>query len=266
MKFCPQCGAELNPESKFCMSCGASVAPSDTDPQHVPSSSPGQSGYKFKEPDFKQASEDFTAALTGKTNLIDRVKNILMKPKLEWPVIYSEQSNPMKILFGYVIILALIPTIAAIIGYGLVGHTVLGFNYRSWSTAFETGIIQFLSAIIGVFLTAWIVDLLAPSFESEKNFGRSFQLVAYSYTPGWIAGIILLVPSLSLIMTIAMVYSIYLLATGLPVLKHTPKDKVVGYVVITIICIIVISIAIATILATILGIFFVSRSGLGFGY
>ena len=266
MKFCPQCGAELNPESKFCVSCGASVAPTDPDPQQVNPSSPWQSGYKFKEPDFKEASEVFTAALTGKTNLTDRVKNILMKPKLEWPVIFAEQPNTIKILFGYVIILALIPTVAAIIGYGLVGHSVMGYTIRSWSMAFETGIIQFLSAVIGVFLTAWIVDLLAPSFESEKNFGRSFQLVVYSYTPGWIAGIILLVPSLALIMTIGMLYSIYLLFTGLPVLKHTPHDKVAGYVIITIICIFIISIIIATILAAILGIFFVSHTGMGFGY
>ena len=255
MKFCPQCGAELNPESKFCASCGASVVPSNPDPQQVPPSWPDQSTYKFKEPDFKQASNDFTAAISGKTNLADRVKNILRQPKLEWPVIFSEQPNMMKILFGYVIILALIPTIAALLGYGFIGNIIKGNTYYSWSTAIETGIIQFLSAIIGVFLTAWIVDALAPSFESEKNFGRSFQLVAYSYTPGWITGIILLFPSLSFVMTIAMLYSFYLLFTGLPVLKHTPQDKVAGYVIITIICIILISIIVAAVLAAFLGIF-----------
>lgn len=263
MKFCQKCGAELNPESKFCMSCGAGVPQSDADPQQMHASS-WQSGYKFKEPGFKQATEDFSAAITGKTNLIARVKNILIKPKSEWPVIFAEQPNTMKILFGYVIILALIPAIASILGYGLVGQTLMGYTFRSWPTAFQNGIIQFLSAIIAVFLTAWIVDLLAPSFDSEKNFGRSFQLVAYSYTPGWIAGIILLVPSLSLIMTLFMLYSIYLLVIGAPVLKHTPRDKVAGYVIITIICIILISIVVATILAAVMGIFFVSRSGMGF--
>ena len=266
MNYCPQCSTELKPDSRFCPSCGASVALSATDPQQVTHSSSAQAGYKFEQPDFKQASNDFTAALSGKTNLIERVKNILMNPKLEWPVVFAEQPNAMKILFGYVIILALIPTIAAIIGFGFIGQTVLGYTFRSWTMAFQTGIIQFLSAIIGVFLTAWIVDLLAPSFESEKNFGRSFQLVAYSYTPGWIAGIILLVPSLSMVMILVMLYSIYLLITGVPVLKHTPKDKVVGYVAVTIICIILFSIVIATILTAILGLFFTTHTGLGIGY
>lgn len=255
MNYCPQCHTELKPDSKFCTSCGSSIAPSASDPQQATHLSSSQSGYKFKEPDFKQASHDFTAALSGKTNLIDRVKNILMNPKLEWSVVFAEQPNTMKILFGYVIILALIPTIAAIIGYDLVGNIIKGNTLYSWPMAFQTGIIQFLSAIIGVFLTAWIVDLLASSFESEKNFGRSFQLVAYSYTPFWIVGIILLVPSLSIVMTLAMLYGFYLLFTGLPVLKHVPLNKVIGYAIITFICIIIISIIITTFLEAIFGMF-----------
>ena len=249
LNFCPQCGIALSPESKFCTSCGEFNPGS----KQMPPSWAFQSGNKIKEYNFREAWQVFTDALTGNTNLIDRVKNILIKPKLEWSVVFSEQPHTTKILFGYVIILALIPTIAAIIGYGLVGNIIMGNTFYSWPTAFETGIIQFLSAIIVVFLTAWIVDLLAPSFESEKNFGRSFQLVAYSFTPGWIAGIILLFPSLSIVMTLAMLYSIYLLLTGLPVLKHTPKDKVAGFVVITIICFIIITILIGTILAAIFG-------------
>lgn len=259
MNFCPQCGAELNPESKFCISCGASVYKSYPDPLTENPSSPGQSINQFKNPDFKQASVEFTAALKGKTNLIDRVKNILVNPSLEWQVILAEQPNTMKILSGYVIILALIPAIAAIIGYGFLGNIIYGNTFWSWSTAIEKGIIQFLLFIIVVFITAWIVDELAPSFESEKNFGRSFQLVAYSITPGLIAGIILLVPSLSRIMTVISLYGIYLLYTGLPVLKRTPREKVAGYAIITIICFIIISIVIANLLSIILGIFFVSH-------
>jgi len=264
MKFCPKCGAELNPESKFCAICGTSIAPSDPDPHQVPPTWPNPSTYKFKEPGFKQASQDFTEAISGKTNLIERVKKILLNPAMEWPVIFTEHPNTMKILFGYVIILALIPTIAAIIGYGFIGNIVMGSTFYSWPTAFETGIIQFLTAILGVFLTAWIVDALAPSFDSEKNFGRSFQLVAYSFTPGWLAGILLLVPSLSRITVLVMLYGIYLMYAGIPVLKHTPKDKVAGYLIITIISFIIISIIIATLLTIILGIFFVSRSGFGY--
>ena len=54
-------------------------------------------------------------------------------------------------------------------------------------------------------------------------------------------------------------YAIYLLITGIPVLKETPRDKVNGYVALTIIAMIVIGLLIGMVVAAILGIFFVSR-------
>ena len=60
-------------------------------------------------------------------------------------------------------------------------------------------------------------------------------------------------------------YAIYLLAVGMPVLKKTPKDKVVGYVALTIVAMIVIGIVLALVLAAIFGLFFVG-SAARFGY
>ncbi len=47
-------------------------------------------------------------------NLVERAKNIIITPKTEWDVIAKEEPNIQQILFGYVLPLALIPTIAAI--------------------------------------------------------------------------------------------------------------------------------------------------------
>jgi len=98
-------------------------------------------------------------------------------------------------------------------------------------------------------LITWIVDLLAPSFFSEVNFGRSLQLVAYSLTPGLVAGILLLVPSLSPFVLLFSLYSIYLMYTGIPLLKKTPAENVAGYVGITIVVIILFSLILAFIIA-----------------
>ena len=129
----------------------------------------------------------------------------------------------------------------------------------------QTALIQLLSAIIGVYLLAWVIDSLAPSFNSQKNFGRSLQLAVYSATPQWIAGILLLfsVTASVLIMLIGL-YAIYLLAVGMPVLKGTPQEKVVGYVALTIIAMIGISFLLALILGAVLGLFFVQNMGAGF--
>ncbi len=47
--------------------------------------------------------------------IVDRVKNILLSPKTEWPVIDGE-SGDTKEVFTYVAILAAIPAIFGIIG------------------------------------------------------------------------------------------------------------------------------------------------------
>ena len=60
-------------------------------------------------------------------------------------------------------------------------------------------------------------------------------------------------------------YAIYLLAVGMPILKGTPKEKVVGYVVLTIVAMIVISLLVALVLGAILGLFFVGSYG-GFNF
>jgi len=116
-------------------------------------------------------------------------------------------------------------------------------------TGLQECLVQFFVSVISVLLITWIVDLLAPSFFSEVNFGRSLQLVAYSLTPGLVAGILLLVPSLSPFVLLFSLYSIYLMYTGIPLLKKTPAENVAGYVGITIVVIILFSLILAFIIA-----------------
>ncbi len=265
MKFCPNCGAELKPEAKFCAACGTPIAasappPAEPTPQPV---------YQQQEPVYEQAREAtdaFTAAITGKTNLVQRVINIITKPKQEWLVVAQEQPNAMKLIGGYALILALIPALSSFIKYGIIGFSFMGYTSRSVSSGIQTGLVSLLSAVIGVYLLAWVIDLLAPSFDSQKNFGRSLQLAVYSSTPQWVAGILILFSTtLSMLIMVIGLYAIYLLAVGMPVLKNTPKEKVVGYVALTIVAMIVIAVVMSLILTAFLGLFFVGRVG-GFGF
>src|SRR5262245_3663874 len=106
-------------------------------------------------------------------NLVDRVKNILMSPKTEWPAIAAETATTQSIYTGYVMLLAAIgPLAMAIVGGGLGG--VAG------------AVIAYVIGLVVVLVVAWIADALAPSFGGEKNFVQALKLVAYSYTAVWI--------------------------------------------------------------------------------
>ena len=186
-------------------------------------------------------------------NLIDRAKNILITPQKEWDVIKGEQPNTSAIITGYVLPLAGAAAVAAFIGYAFIGvNWGFGIRLKGMDWGLYQGLSVLLGALLSVFVCALIIDALAPSFGSEKNMGRSVQLVAYSFTPGWVGGLLAIVPALALIGSLAGLYGLYLLYIGLPKLKNTPQDKQGSYFVVPLITIIVVFILVGFIIGKIL--------------
>ncbi len=180
-------------------------------------------------------------------NLVERAKNIIVTPKTEWDAVSAEEPNIQQILLGYVLPLALIPTIAVIIGWGLIG--IFGFTSVTYGIAM--GLVQLITAFLSVLLTAFVIDLLAPSFGSQKNMGRAMQLVAYSMTPVWIAGILNILPSIGWLAGLIGLYGLYLMYLGLAPIMKTPEDKKIGYLIVSIIILIVVYFVIIAILTAI---------------
>lgn len=195
-------------------------------------------------------------------NLIDRVKNIITNPNTEWDVIATERPDTGKIVTGYVLPLAGVAAIAAFIGYGLIGVNVFAFRMSGVNWGLYQALTVFVGAIASVYITALVVDLLAPSFGSEKNFNRSLQLVAYSFTPAWVGGILAVFPPIAIIGALFGLYGLYLLYLGIPKLKYTPADKQVGYFVVTIIVTVLVYFVVGWILRSI----FMNIFGLSYGY
>lgn len=195
-------------------------------------------------------------------NLIERAKNIIISPAKEWQVIATEQPDTGKIISGYVLPLAGAAAIAAFIGYGLIGFNAgFGLRMRGIDWGIYHGLTILVGALISVFVSSFVIDALAPSFGSEKDFGRSLQLVSYSYTPAWVGGLLAVLPALAIVGSLAGLYGLYLLYLGMPALKKTPPDKHVGYFVVSLLVMIVVFIVIGLILNRLL----LSIFGLSYG-
>ena len=181
-------------------------------------------------------------------NLVERAKNILLTPKTEWETVAAEEPNIQQILLGYVLPLALIPTIATIIGWGIIGM----FGFTSFTYGIAMGLVQIINAFLSVLIAGFVIDALAPSFGSQKNMGRAVQLVAYSMTPIWVAGILNILPTIGWLAGLIGLYGLFLMYLGLAPLMKSPEDKKVGYLVVSIIILIVVYFVIAAILTAIL--------------
>jgi len=174
-------------------------------------------------------------------NLVDRAKNILITPKTEWEVIKNEQTTTSDLFTKYVMILGLIPVIATFIGQSLVGISLGPFG--SYNIPISNGLIYavlyYILSIAAVYLIAFIIDALAPSFGSTKNMDASLKVAVYSYTAAWLAGVFGVIPILG-ILGILGLYSLYLMYLGLKIVKDTPQDKLIGYLVVVIIIAIIV--------------------------
>jgi hypothetical protein len=173
-------------------------------------------------------------------NLIERVQGILLKPKQEWQTIAGETTTIPELYKTYVIILAAIGPVAAIIGMSLVGFG--GFRI-SLSSSLTSGVVSYILTLVGVYILALIIDALAPTFSGVKNINQAFKVAAYSYTPGWILGVLLIIPPLSPLMILGL-YGLYLLYLGLPVLMKAPQEKSLGYTVAVVVAAVVIFVVI----------------------
>lgn len=237
------------------------AAPVPTPPPAAPIPPPSPRPTFTPQPEVATAGGTFRAgagaAAAGTTafdmnaeahGLIARVKAILLSPATEWPVIAAEASTASAIYLKYVAPLVAIGAIASFIGSSLIGMHVplLGSVRIPIIAGIGTAIFTFLMAFVGVFVTAWLVDVLAPTFGGQRDSMRALKVTAYSYTPAWVAGILHILPfaGIGILAAIAGLYGLYLLYLGLPVLMRCPQDKSVGYTVVLVLCAIVISVVI----------------------
>ena len=185
--------------------------------------------------------------------IINRIKKVLFCSKTEWTTIEAENAPHANVFTSYVVPLALIPAVAAFIGYGLIGYSVFGVHVGgtiSWGL--RQAIVQYIAMLGGTYLTAFIIDALATNFGAQKDFNRAFSLVAYSYTPMFVAGVFYILPSLAWLASLAGLYGLYLLYIGLQPMMKVSKEKQTSYFVVSLIVTILVSVVVSAILGAIL--------------
>lgn len=186
-------------------------------------------------------------------SLITRVKNIILTPTTEWDAIEKEPADIGGLYKNYILILAAIGPIAAMIKSIVFGYSLLGVTYRPGiAQAVGTAIVSYAITLVGVFILAIVIDALAPSFGATKNRIQAFKVATYSGTAAWVAGIFGLLPGLGFL-TLLGLYNLYLLYVGLPKLMKAPADKAMGYTVVTVVAAIVVAVVSSIVLAPVVG-------------
>ena len=187
----------------------------------------------------------------GSRDIVSRVKAILMTPKTEWPVIAGETATIADLYKNYVIILAAIPAIAIFIAMSVIG---MGFFRMGIGAGLTMAVLTYVVSLAGVFVSALIIDALAPTFGSTKDQMQALKTAVYSMTAYWVASAFQIIPGLGSLVAIAGgLYGLYLLYLGLPYTMKTPVDKAVPYTAVIVICTILVMFVLNMVLFSVVG-------------
>jgi hypothetical protein len=173
------------------------------------------------------------------SNLIQRVQNIVMTPKTEWPVIAAEPETTGSLFTKYILIVSALGPIAYFLKSTLLGTTVpfVGTFRVGIGAGLSMALLQYVLGLVGIFVFALVINALAPTFGGQKDSVQSLKAAAYGATAAWVGGLAQIIPWIGWLIGLALaIYSIYVLYLGLPHTMKSPVDKSAGYTAVAIIC------------------------------
>ncbi len=154
-----------------------------------------------------------------------RAQRLLLRPSEEWEHIADEPMTEGEIYRQWVMPLAAIVPVCTLLGSMLFStHATRPHLLPAMGAA----ALQYVLQLVGVFVTAMVIDTLARRFGGARRDVQALKVAAFSGTAAWLAGAFNLIPALS-VLTLLGLYSLYLLYTGLPICMRAPKEKALPY-------------------------------------
>ena len=244
---CPKCNNPVPANARFCGGCGQQIeAPANS--QAATSAMLGAHATAAAGGASAAASNGWSAAASSTPGLLSRLKNIVLSPKTEWPVIAPEPTTVAQLYVGYVVPLALLAALMGFLRMSVLGvNSAFGTSFRMpISSGLTYTLTMFVSALFGVFVVGLIISVLAPTFAGRRDQRQALKVAAYSLTPALLSSVLALSPVwATLLQLLAGFYGIYVLFLGLPVLMQSPQEKAFGYTASVVICTILVGIVFA---------------------
>ena len=145
-----------------------------------------------------------------------------------------------------------IPTICRLIGSTVFGYSLpMVGRFRSPIVpALIAAIVGYIVMLVMIYVYAFVIDALAPTFGGTKNMVQALKVAAYSSTAACIASVLSIFggnPLLSFLTLLISLYSLYLLYLGLAPCMKSPVDKSAGYTIVVIIAVFIVGAILAVV-------------------
>src|SRR5262249_1584075 len=144
--------------------------------------------------------------------------------KLEWDQIRAEQTSIISIIVGYVMPLTAFFAVCNFIGSVIVDRA-------TFLSATLGAIVKFIVMTGFISMIGYFISAVGDNFDSDRDELAAQKVAAYSFTPFFLSGVLLIWPSsFSLtVLVVAVGVSAFLIYRGLPPLMKTPQDRALGF-------------------------------------
>ena len=161
---------------------------------------------------------------------LSHVWGLLFHPEEEWQAIRKEHCTVPRCYCSHVLLLAAIPAVAGYIGTTQVGWQVTARELHRLTpdSALQIAILFYITMLVAVFTVGKMIHWMGQTYGSKQSLPQCIALAAYTATPLFLIGIMLLYPLLWLNLVLglpALGYTVYLLYTGVPVMMGVPKER-----------------------------------------
>jgi len=147
-------------------------------------------------------------------NLGRRAYRIVVRPRSEWDAVRAENRPWWTVLFGHVLPLSFLPAFGWATGMVLTGATAEQSGSPGYPFMGSMALTALLS-VLCVALLALAFYVLAPMYETERNWNRAFSVAGYGTTPVLLAGVLLVMPIMVMGSMVATLHNFVLYYVGL---------------------------------------------------
>jgi hypothetical protein len=152
--------------------------------------------------------------------LLGRALRLLRSPAAEWASIAAERRPPLTVLLTYVLPMSAVPAVAWTTGLALFpgdlairGETPA--DLASLASLARAAAVTFGGSALSVAALAAAFFAIAPMYEVRRDWPSAVAVAGYGTTPVWLAGVLLVKPSLVTAAILAVVHACYLYFAGL---------------------------------------------------
>lgn len=158
-------------------------------------------------------------------DIVARARGLMTRPLAEWQIIAAEPAEASALFKSYVVPLAALPAVGGLVGTAIANTEGLGPGGLIGSAV--TG---YLLSLLGVFVLAKIVAMLAPRFGGLADPVAAMKLAAYAPTASMLGGACLIIPWVGWLPALAgALYSLFLFYVGTPIVMRIPRERVMGF-------------------------------------